>query len=41
MGLALDEDHQPKLTKERLDAWGEQVLTVFGLIEAATSTVHE
>ncbi|MBZ0300837.1 MAG: flavodoxin [Anaerolineae bacterium] len=41
MGLALDEDHQPKLTKERLDAWVEQVLTAFGLNEAATSTVHE
>jgi flavodoxin long chain len=41
MGLALDEDHQPKLTKARLDAWVEQVLTAFGLNEAAASAVQE
>ncbi|GIL08991.1 MAG: flavodoxin [Chloroflexota bacterium] len=32
MGLALDEDHQPKLTKGRLDAWIEQVLLAFDLL---------
>lgn len=37
MGLALDEDHQPKLTKERLDVWIEQVLTAFGLSEQASA----
>ncbi|MBZ0292362.1 MAG: flavodoxin [Anaerolineae bacterium] len=41
MGLALDEDHQPKLTKGRLDTWIQQVLIAFGLIEATASTVHE
>lgn len=41
MGLALDEDHQPKLTKVRLDVWIEQVLTAFGLNEAAASAVQE
>lgn len=35
MGLALDEDHQPKLTKARLEAWIEQVLAAFGLGEQA------
>lgn len=40
MGLALDEDHQPKLTKERLNAWIEQVLTAFGLSEEAAVVPH-
>jgi flavodoxin I len=35
MGLALDEDHQPKLTKGRLDVWIPQVLAAFGMSEAA------
>jgi flavodoxin long chain len=38
MGLALDEDHQPNLTKERLDAWIPQVLTAFGMSEEAAVT---
>ena len=41
MGLALDEDHQPKLTKKRLDAWVVQVLTAFELSEATASTIPE
>lgn len=37
MGLALDEDHQPKLTKARVEAWVEQVLEAFGLGEQAAA----
>lgn len=36
MGLALDEEHQRNLTKERLDAWIEQILAAFGLGEEAS-----
>ena len=35
MGLALDEDHQPERTKERLEAWIPQVLTAFGILQEA------
>lgn len=38
MGLALDEDHQPQLTKQRLEAWIAQVLEAFGLGEKALNT---
>lgn len=31
VGLALDEDQQPELTKERLDRWCEQIHRDFGL----------
>lgn len=41
MGLALDEDHQPNLTKGRLDPWIGQVLTAFELIEAETPVAQE
>ena len=36
MGLALDEDHQPKMTKTRIEAWIEQVLAAFGMSEQET-----
>lgn len=31
MGLALDEDQQPNLTKARIEAWIKQVLDAFGI----------
>lgn len=32
-GLALDEDCQPKLTKQRLDKWLSQVLPLFAELD--------
>lgn len=39
MGLALDEDHQPELTKARVDTWIPQLLSAFELahVEKALS----
>jgi len=31
MGLAIDEDNQPEMTQERLNAWLPQILQEFGL----------
>ena len=32
LGLVLDEDNQPALTEERLDAWSRQIMREFDLI---------
>lgn len=37
MGLALDEDHQPKMTKARVESWINEVLAAFGLGEATSA----
>lgn len=33
LGLALDEDHQPELTDERIQAWVAQLISEFGIAE--------
>ena len=38
MGLALDEDHQPELTHQRVQAWINQILVEFGLSEKAAAS---
>ncbi|MEQ5209275.1 flavodoxin FldA, partial [Proteus sp. fly-1067] len=33
IGLAIDEDRQPELTEERVDAWVQQISTEMSLSE--------
>lgn len=33
LGLALDDDHQPELTDERIQTWVAQLISEFGIAE--------